>query len=602
LVAGVASGLGILDVGFFADDWMIIGHLERHGTEGVWTETWLGSRTIVFFRPLQFILCAMDLRIFGPDAFLWHVHHLAWHVATVLLVFGLARQLTGNPRAAVVAALLFAWNPYHAYSLGWLSSRTGTVAATCTLAVVVAWIHWRRGGGWWAYAVALLAAVFASLTKETGFLAFLGLPLVDVCMTRRSLRGLSRDYAPFVVAGAALFLQRWWVLGNVAGGYHIATHGSVEAERDPAAMLDAVLGLMGGAGVGDITGLPISARAAGLVASFGILGGALLFRLRRPTKPRWPLGVIALPWALLGLQLLLILALTDSQLLPLHAQRWYGSMGFLAVGLGMAAARSRMALGFAIGLLAIQVTGTLRTQEVMRATGRITKAILDRVEEEIHGLPPGVDAVFVSGLPPSHQGLYVFSFGFEDALSPPLRERVLPCPVYPVQANHRMQGFPDWPSHPPVEAWLALQGRRVVQLSVTLTDREGVTVESIDSSAIDRAAIKAHLAAIMGAPSLALEGPPDAGPVTSDRKSYFIRCTTEGLATIDIYMFIPGKDIRHRMPVDRPVMDLDIMPPLHDLACDRGVPTESYLVVVGWPEDGGRPRFSPFMTLECLPR
>ena len=96
-----------------------------------------------FHRPITILTYWIDLRLFGPNPFGFHIVNLFWHTATALLVFVLLRELwPAEPLMAFGAAALFAVHPVHTEAVAWVSGRSEILATFWGL--LAFWAH-RRG-------------------------------------------------------------------------------------------------------------------------------------------------------------------------------------------------------------------------------------------------------------------------------------------------------------------------------------------------------------------------------------------------------------------------------------------------------------------------
>jgi protein O-mannosyl-transferase len=93
---------------------------------------------------------------------------LAFHVLATYLVFVVIEKLSGNPRIAAVAAILFGLHPVHVENVAWLSSVNDLLMTVFLLASLLAYLNFRNGNArklWMAASV--LWFVLALLSKET---------------------------------------------------------------------------------------------------------------------------------------------------------------------------------------------------------------------------------------------------------------------------------------------------------------------------------------------------------------------------------------------------------------------------------------------------
>lgn len=75
-----------------------------------------------FWRPLYYLSFEVTVRLFGDHVVLYHLLNLGIHVATIVLVWLLARRLTGRWEAAAIACAVFAVHPVGFETVTWISS------------------------------------------------------------------------------------------------------------------------------------------------------------------------------------------------------------------------------------------------------------------------------------------------------------------------------------------------------------------------------------------------------------------------------------------------------------------------------------------------
>ena len=186
-----------------------------------WTGTWVGQ--VPFWRPLTSYLFWAQWKLFGwynQDA--WQLVQVISHVLACAAAFVFMEALTGKPAMGVLASALFnvGLRPYWflqltecpaVWAMGeWKDSPDQWVAGCVLLAALFAW----RGRLWHA----LVAAAFAAMFKETGFIAF---PLLMGLYWVR-WRRLPREFAAVIALAAvmaAIKLQAVGI-GYVLGSNH----------------------------------------------------------------------------------------------------------------------------------------------------------------------------------------------------------------------------------------------------------------------------------------------------------------------------------------------------------------------------------------------
>lgn len=193
------------------------GDLERARHQGfvVW---WSSPKLAIrFFRPLASLSHAFEFSFWPNAAWLMHLVNIAIYGVTVVLAAQLYRQLSPAgadapaqptlsvdrvPPSAALAGLLFAVNPAHALSVGWIAGRN-TVLALC-LALLALSLHVRaRDTAQARFTLAsVLTVALALCTAEAGLWSLMLLLSFALALTPGSLAGRLRSIAPQLGVGA----------------------------------------------------------------------------------------------------------------------------------------------------------------------------------------------------------------------------------------------------------------------------------------------------------------------------------------------------------------------------------------------------------------
>jgi len=90
------------------------------------TNVWSFSGVVVsnYYRPVMTLGYLVCYKLFGMQAYGFHLVSLLLHVLVVCLVFVLTERLTGNRVCAFVAGALFALHPVHTESVAWIAAVT----------------------------------------------------------------------------------------------------------------------------------------------------------------------------------------------------------------------------------------------------------------------------------------------------------------------------------------------------------------------------------------------------------------------------------------------------------------------------------------------
>lgn len=293
-------------------------------------------------RPLSSLLIALDVRMFGHDPWLSHLHSLAWWLALVLVVARLLLQILPQ-RWALLALALWVLDECHGFPLAWLANRNAIVSACFGMLAVSEHIRWREhGGARWRSVVAWVPA----LAGGEYALCALGVLVAYELPRRDRIAGLAP--ALFVVVA-------WAVLYRVGGHGSFASGAYFDPAREPIAWLGAAIvrvpvllaGMLLALPTGELALFPGTLwwqAALGVLATLGLVAAARA----APEQPRvrWAmhatlLAMLPVASSFLSSRLLLIPSIT-------------GHIVIAAVILhGLSATRARRALAFV--LLALHV-------------------------------------------------------------------------------------------------------------------------------------------------------------------------------------------------------------------------------------------------------
>ena len=171
-----------------------------------------------FYRPLQFVCYWLTYRIAGHNPAAFHLVNLLVYVATVWLVYRLARELFQHEVAALLGALLWALHPQHVEPVAWISALPDVGAAFFYLLALLLFLRAERrlGGRLPAHGVAALVYFPALFFKEMA----LSLPLLLLAYwfvlgppelwRKRLIR-----WAPYVLAVGIYVTIRMTVMGSL---------------------------------------------------------------------------------------------------------------------------------------------------------------------------------------------------------------------------------------------------------------------------------------------------------------------------------------------------------------------------------------------------
>jgi hypothetical protein len=100
---------------------------------------------LIMVRPLASLMIALDHRLFGNDAFLFHLHSVVWWFVMLGTIASFFRRMLPLAEALVAFALLAA-DEAHGMALAWLCNRSAFVAIAFSVAALHRYVVHRRAG------------------------------------------------------------------------------------------------------------------------------------------------------------------------------------------------------------------------------------------------------------------------------------------------------------------------------------------------------------------------------------------------------------------------------------------------------------------------
>jgi hypothetical protein len=182
-----------------------------------WTHPELKLR---FFRPLSSILMWLDQRVLGLSVLGQHLHSFLWWGLCVLAARRLLNRMLPR-RAALLATLIFAFAPCHAFPIGWTANRNALVALVLGTLALDAQERFGMRGERRAGLSALLLFSLALLAGEYA-LCFGGYVLALALFSTGSRAQRLASVLPFALPAAGyLFIRGWYGYGSVGSGFYV---------------------------------------------------------------------------------------------------------------------------------------------------------------------------------------------------------------------------------------------------------------------------------------------------------------------------------------------------------------------------------------------
>lgn len=188
------------------------------------------TRIADFYRPVTQLSFSLDWALWGLDPTGYLATNLLLHATATVLVYVLARRLTGGSRSrALVASILFTLHPVTVESVPAISRRQDALATVFLLGSLLTYLRARtdpdRGRAWLAGSLGLALAAFGS--KEIA-IVLPGAILVHAWLVDREATGgffsverarfSLRRTAPYATVAALFVAWRTAVIGGF-GGY-----------------------------------------------------------------------------------------------------------------------------------------------------------------------------------------------------------------------------------------------------------------------------------------------------------------------------------------------------------------------------------------------
>lgn len=108
----------------------------------VWAFRFESTRATGNWHPLTWISLMADVSLFGVSAGPMHIVNVVIHIANVLLLYTVFRQMTRREMPSWIVAAIFAVHPLHVESVAWVSERKDVLSTLFCLSAI--YCHFRR--------------------------------------------------------------------------------------------------------------------------------------------------------------------------------------------------------------------------------------------------------------------------------------------------------------------------------------------------------------------------------------------------------------------------------------------------------------------------
>ncbi|VXD21580.1 putative Membrane protein [Planktothrix serta PCC 8927] len=233
-VTGLIAYSNIFNSFFLSDDFVLIALMSKLGPFGLWFNQQHGQS--LFFRPLLGLISFLDYKIWGLNAFGYHLTNFGFHLGNAFLVGIIAFLLSLNLRLELklkrffpyFAGFIFLLLPSHSEAVSWISARTDVIATFFALLSFSTYLTFKQFYQPLQFWISLAAFLAALLCKES-IVSFPGLILAYELYQylQEKPRTLNKLLTIVSMYGAVLgfyFVCRYLKLGTLIGGYGEGIH------------------------------------------------------------------------------------------------------------------------------------------------------------------------------------------------------------------------------------------------------------------------------------------------------------------------------------------------------------------------------------------
>ncbi len=199
--------------GFAIDDHVFIGSYHPTIREAFAGVVPAGHEDV--YRPIRGLLYTLYFHAFGTNQFFYHLHSLAVHLASTVLVFFILRHLSTLSHLRDLGfpgALLFGLHPIHTETITYIAS---SMDATGLLLFLLSWLLYLQKKYPWA----LLVGIISFFTTEMALTLPLFLLLQELIFNEAVTKPCPRGPLGHVAGTLRNAMKKIWPLFVAAGGY-----------------------------------------------------------------------------------------------------------------------------------------------------------------------------------------------------------------------------------------------------------------------------------------------------------------------------------------------------------------------------------------------
>lgn len=233
LVLGLVLGMHVptLHYYFFGDDFLVLGDVNSRSFPAYMRDVVMLRDLTPNWRPLTMAVYYGEFQLFGMDALPWRIVNLAFHMATVLVLYVLVLSITRRVFVAATAALIFGVSASAVHTVTYITAFPHVFSEFLLITSLYALHRYVEGGERRAalYWSALMLYIAGFLANEGGvvlggvmFVYYAAFSLAR----RRDLLDFALKMAPFAIAASLLVggLSGCGCQGVDGGFYGVGEH------------------------------------------------------------------------------------------------------------------------------------------------------------------------------------------------------------------------------------------------------------------------------------------------------------------------------------------------------------------------------------------
>jgi len=239
LLAAIAAYWSILNNTLLGDDFSEIARLYHLPVSELWRL--FSVNAPAFLRPVPYLMFWLQYRFFGLEALPSHLLSVCLHTGSSFLLFWFLARNGIARLAAFMAASLFVLTPLAPEAVTWSDGRFDAAVLFFLMLTLVLYALNLRTRSRWVYSAALIAAITAFLSKESGIILLVLLPAQEILFSifpvhetgfrptrpeiiTRIKKSVLR-LVPFFIAIGFFFVLRFPVLGGIGGYKNVRQFG-----------------------------------------------------------------------------------------------------------------------------------------------------------------------------------------------------------------------------------------------------------------------------------------------------------------------------------------------------------------------------------------